>query len=72
MSGSNRLPGLTARPKDTGAEEARKIDVWPAALWIALQGRNQVESLARELISCIQRFSLRWGRQLPQRLNGLE
>jgi hypothetical protein len=26
MSGSNRLAGLTARPKDTGADEVRKID----------------------------------------------
>ncbi|SHF84187.1 hypothetical protein SAMN05444273_1173 [Litoreibacter ascidiaceicola] len=26
MSGSNRLAGLTARPKDTGAAEVRKVD----------------------------------------------
>ncbi len=26
MSGSNRLAGLTARPKDTGPEEVRKVD----------------------------------------------
>lgn len=26
MSGSNRLSGLTARPKDTGAAEVRKVD----------------------------------------------
>lgn len=26
MSGSNRLAGLTARPKDTGPAEVRKVD----------------------------------------------
>lgn len=26
MSGSNRLAGLTARPKDTGPTEVRKVD----------------------------------------------
>ncbi|GHG36454.1 hypothetical protein GCM10017322_39150 [Paracoccus aerius] len=26
MSGSNRLPGLKARPKDTTAEEVRRVD----------------------------------------------
>lgn len=26
MSGSNRLAGLTARPKDTGSAEVRKVD----------------------------------------------
>ena len=31
MNGSNRLAGLTARPKDTGPEEVRKVDEVGAA-----------------------------------------
>ena len=60
MSGSNRLAGLTARPKDTGAAEVRKVDEVGerlAGLLIVPRVRSLGGSPARERTSCTPKFS---------------
>lgn len=73
MSGSNRLAGLKARPKDTTAAEVRRVDEVGEARGSLIEphARNRGVNQALAPISCIRKSSLKSGKRLPLRQSAL-